>query len=100
MIFYNKNNKEQDIEKEVIIITCNCGCEEQLSIKKYEDNDYYISISSGKFYSEQRGIWKTIKNRLKNAWLCLRGKEYRLCDINITDNQLKELLHNIETMLK
>ena len=104
MIFYNSEKEDSHKQEKTIIVTCNCGCEDQINIKKYDygedDKDYYITISSGKFYSEQRGIWRTIKNRLKNAWLCLRGKEYRLCDLNVTQDQLKQLSKNIEDIIK
>lgn len=93
-----------DKDLKMIIVNCNCGCEEEIHIKRYVDdgtpNDYYITISEGKFYSLQGGILRRIGHRLKCIWRAIRGKEYLLCDINITEKQIDELIKNLEEIKK
>lgn len=87
----------EDKDISVVIANCDCGCDEELHIKRYksDDNtppDYYISLSEGKFYSKQMGIFRLIGHRLKSAWRVLRGKDYLLCDINIKEENLDKLI--------
>ena len=93
-----------DKDLKMIIVNCDCGCEEEIHIKRYVDggtpNDYYITISEGKFYSLQGGILRRIGHRLKCIWRAIRGKEYLLCDINITEQQIDELIKNLEEIKK
>lgn len=95
-------NADKDLK--MIIVNCDCGCDEEIHIKKYIDNetpdDYYITISEGKFYSLQGGILRRIGHRLKCIWRAIRGKEYLLCDINITEQQIDELIKNLEEIKK
>ena len=95
-------NADKDLK--MIIVNCDCGCDEEIHIKKYVDNetpdDYYITISEGKFYSLQGGIFHRIGHRLKCIWRAFRGKEYLLCDINITEQQIDELIKNLEEIKK
>lgn len=92
-------NADKDIKE--IIINCSCGCDEEIHIKKYigDDvipDDYFITISESKFYSKQNGILKTIKNRLKSIWRAISGKEYRLCEVNLSKTNLEELKRALE----
>lgn len=98
MVFSNK-----DDEVKMIIVNCNCGCEEAISIKKYtfdkevqEDEEYYLSILTGQFSAKQRGIFRTIGHRLKLAWKMLRGKEYLLSEIVIKKPEFEELKKKIK----
>ena len=89
------------VDKEVkqVILNCNCGCEEQISIKKYlwesDLPSYSLSISTANYYSGQRGIFKTILNRLKLCWLALRGKEYRLTELELNQEEITQLIDNL-----
>lgn len=88
-----------DKEVKQVILNCNCGCEEQISIKKYlwekDVPSYTLSISTANYYNGQRGIFKTILNRLKLCWLALRGKEYRLTDIELNQEEITEFIDNL-----
>ena len=91
--------KMQSEDKRVkqIILGCECGCEQAINIIKYiEDNDYYITITMGTFYERQRGIIKTIKQRIKASWYMLIGKEYRLCDINIKETEIDKIIESLK----
>lgn len=96
------SNADKDLK--MIIVNCDCGCDEEIHIKRYvydeTPNDYYITISGGKFYSLQGGILRRIGHRLKCIWRAIRGKEYLLCDINITEQQIDELIKNLEEIKK
>lgn len=90
MIFEGK-----DKHTKVVIVNCNCGCDEAIQIKKLvydvkDDDEYYLSILAGEFGSTQRGIFRTIGHRLKLAWKMLRGKEYLLTEIVMTKEELDE----------
>ena len=88
-----------------IIVNCDCGCDEELHIKRYkaDDNskpDYYITLCESKFYSKQVGVFRLIWYRLKNSWRVLRGKEYLLCDINITEEDIDKLISALKEIKK
>lgn len=90
MIFEGK-----DKHTKVVIVNCNCGCDEAIQIKKLvydvkDDDEYYLSILAGEFGSTQRGIFRTIGHRIKLAWKMLRGKEYLLTEIVMTKEELDE----------
>ena len=87
--------KGNDKHTEVVIVNCNCGCDEAIQIKKLvydvkDEDEYYLSILAGEFGSTQRGIFRTIGHRLKLAWKMLRGKEYLLTEIVMTKEELEE----------
>lgn len=99
MIFANA-----DKDLKMIVVNCDCGCEEEIHIKKYKyddtPSDYYISICEGKFYSMQGGLLHRIGHRLKCIWRAIRGKEYLLCDINIKEENIDELISKLEEIKK
>lgn len=87
--------KGNDKHTKVVIVNCNCGCDEAIQIKKLvydvkDDDEYYLSILAGEFGSTQRGIFRTIGHRIKLAWKMLRGKEYLLTEIVMTKEELEE----------
>lgn len=76
-----------------ILCTCGCGNGFQITFLLNEDEDFaYIDTLASGFYSGQRGIWKTIYNRIKAAWFMLRGKEYHLHEIVLSKEQWKEFV--------
>lgn len=99
MVFAIKNN-----EIKVVLVNCNCGCDETIVIKKYinddtnTDNDeYYLSILASKFYSGQdRKLFKTIAHRIKLAWKMLLGKEYLLSEIVMSKTEFDEFKKKIK----
>lgn len=100
MVFANKDN-----EIKMVLVNCNCGCDETIVIKKYindddtnTDNDeYYLSILSGKFASGQdRKLFKTIAHRIKLAWKMLLGKDYLLSEIVISKTEFDEFKKKIK----
>lgn len=92
MVFYNVN---RDGNEKIMKIECSCGCGEEIRIQKniYTDDtaDYYLSLVMMQFYAKQNGIFKTIKHRIKTAFNILRGKEYKLTDIILKEEDMKEL---------
>lgn len=98
MIFEGK-----DKHTKVVIVNCNCGCDEAIQIKKLvydvkDDDEYYLSILAGEFGSTQRGIFRTIGHRIKLAWKMLRGKEYLLTEIVMTKEELDEYKKVLEEL--
>ena len=97
MIFYDKN---KDNEK-MIIVNCDCGCEEKLSISKIDEADrFYMTLHSCQFYTKQEGIFKIIIHRIKTAFMMLLGKEYLLTDIVLTKEDINKLKDNLEDIIK
>ena len=84
--------KGEDKHTKVVVVNCNCGCDEAIQIKKLtdDDNEYYLSILAGEFGATQRGIFRTIGHRIKLAFKMLLGKEYRLTEIVMTKAELEE----------
>ncbi len=78
-----------------INILCYCGCGNgfQIIFRLKEDEDFaYMGTLTSGFYAEQRGIWRTISNRIKAAWFMLRGKEYHLHDVVLSKDQWNEFV--------
>ena len=99
MVISGKTKKE-----ELIVVNCDCGCNEGIYIIKYKEiglpNDYYIEIATTKFYSEQDKMWTKFKKRLKTIWFAIKGKEYRLCEICITDEDIDNLIKKLKEIKK
>lgn len=95
---YNKNTES------IIMANCDCGCNEEIQIKKFTDpekeisDDYYIEFLTSKFYSEQDGIFKIIKHRLKRAWCSLRGKDYQYMEIYLSKKSFEEFKSKINKL--
>lgn len=101
------NTESYDKRIRHLTVNCECGCEQAISFVRYEEKidgkpvyDYYINFSVGLFYERQRGIFKIIKNRLKICWNILRGKEYRLFDVNINKAEINKIISSLEEMKK
>ena len=71
-------------------IGCACGCS-LMRISQYEDKEgfeeVYIEQFIPNFYALQKPGWNKFKNALKMIWCIIRGKEYTLFDIVITDKK-------------
>lgn len=86
----------------VVIVNCNCGCDEAIQIKRFvfEDesinDEYYLSVLAGTFGERQRGIFKIIGHRLKLAVKMLLGKEYLLSEIVLSKDEFEELKNKLK----
>jgi hypothetical protein len=75
--------------KKEYLFTCDCGC----GIIKYtlwhEDNDEMIFIEHyvSSFYTRQNFLFGELWQRIKLAWMMLRGKEFSLYDIVISNKE-------------
>lgn len=87
-------------DEKMIIVNCDCGCDDEIHIRRWEDNDYCITIGAGKFYTQQVGILGKIKERLQHIWCAIRGKEYLLCDIYLKEEQIDELIKKLKEVRK
>lgn len=94
-------------DTKLIIINCNCGCDEEIHVKKFIDSDidesqeeYYLSIHTSKFYSNQQGILRLIGHRIKLAFKMLFGKEYLLCDLVLNKTDIDEFIKELEEIKK
>lgn len=83
--------------RQTIFCECDCGCA-TLQISKFDDN-ISIDCKESFFYSKQRGIFETIKERLKMIWCIIIGKEYRLWDITLSPGKAKELVRAINKFI-
>lgn len=81
-----------------IKIDCDCGC----SIVRVMDLDDFLTIDFlyNTFQSKQVTPTRILKNRLKMMWYALLGKEYRLHEIVVTREQLKQLAKDINENIK
>ena len=90
-------------DEKIVIVNCDCGCNQELHIKKYIDEDinnieYYITFSCSKFDEEQQTIFGIIKKRLKRAWYSLRGKDYRYFELFLNQENFRDLQDKIKNM--
>lgn len=104
MILANGNDNTK-----IIKINCDCGCDEEIEIKKFmfeneeikpEEDEYYISIHTSKFYSEQKSILKIISHRIILAFKMLFGKEYRLTEVCMKRKDIDDLIKCLEEIKK
>jgi len=77
-----------------IHVDCSCGCT-MLEISQWQEErevgEAYISQYIPSFYSLQRPGWNKFKDAVKIIWYIIRGKEYLLYDIALTEKwQIKE----------
>ena len=88
--------------EKIIIVNCNCGCNEGIYITKHKDidfsDDYYLSIVASKFYSQQMGLFKTLCNRIKMIWYIISGKNYRLCEIVLKEKDIDNLINKLQNI--
>lgn len=77
---------------------CRCGCTEGFRLNFYveEANPFVIiSTTTTGFYAKQYKPMRVIWERIKAAWFMLRGKEYRLHEIVLHEEQWKEFVEDI-----
>lgn len=94
---------------------CSCGCStlriekienftdqevKDLNINKDDQYDYSFQFYVSNFYNKQDGIFSIIKRRLKLIWYTLRGKDYLLEDLIFKKDQIKELIKDLEDIIK
>lgn len=90
-----------ETKKERIIgLTCDCGCNEGIHILKYKDpnfpDEYYLSIIESKFNGLQSGVFSKIKHRIKRILFAIIGKDYKLCEICMTEKDINDLIISLE----
>lgn len=82
--------KEKEAKKD-FSISCDCGCGSHIDFNFDTDLDWVnINLSEGIFYTEQKTIRSIIKDRIKLAWYCLRGKGFHFFDVMMTPEQWEE----------
>jgi len=77
-----------------IHVDCNCGCT-MLEISQWQEKEevgeVYISQYIPSFYALQKPGWNKFKDIVKMIWYIIRGKEYLLYDIALTEKwQIQE----------
>lgn len=77
-----------------LVVDCKCGCDNGIRIrvdKEDEDMYFFLSYTSGNFYSEQGDkLWGVIYRKLKKIWSIIRNKDYHYSDICMTKDEFKE----------
>lgn len=84
---------EADKMTKLLLVNCNCGCDEAIQLKKLKeyDDEYYLSLITSKFSAKQCGIFRTIGHRINLAWKMLRGKEYLLTEVVLNKEEFEHL---------
>ena len=89
-------------DDEVLMIKCDCGCKGlEISVLDWEEEgykSYYISMFANSFLEEQKGIFSELINRIKLAFLMLRGKKYRYNGICVTEEMFQEFKEKINKL--
>lgn len=78
-------NKEELISK--FYYECSCACGELQFTQWKDDGIVFISYNIPAFNAYQRGTWGNIASAIKIIWNVLLGREYRLYEIVIEDNE-------------
>lgn len=96
MVFYNENETCKES-----IVKCDCGCHGIEIMRIVGDDNIYISPYTDNFYSKQnKGLFKTIVNRIKNAWKMICGKEYQLEELVVNLEETDELINALQKIRK
>ena len=80
-------------DKKEMIVNCNCGCEEAAHIRiDHDDYDYYAiwTYTNGHFYSDQYGVWNSIKEKCKKIWAIIRNNDYYYSDIVMNKDEFEQ----------
>jgi hypothetical protein len=97
-VFLNK-------EKNELILTCGCNCDEALHIKidvdetEKEKTFYYISYMNSNFDRDQFGSWGIFKKKIKKIWAIIRNKDIYYSDIIMSQeefNVFKKYINDID----
>ena len=64
-------------------VSCVCGCHTIKFEKLTDDKGAWLMIYENAFYSKQGG---RVRAYLKRLWSAIRGKEYLLCEISMSDD--------------
>jgi hypothetical protein len=72
-------------------LRCDCGCGKLQFTRWEDDKDFalFIEYFYPMFYAKQQNIFSVLVERLKFVWFILRGKEYSLYDLVLTEDDLK-----------
>ena len=69
---------------------CRCGCSNGIVMQFYPDDDMLIlSLASGRFSTDQKGLFSCIKEKLKRMWFIIRNKEYSYFEIVMEKDDVK-----------
>lgn len=81
-------------EKNELIITCGCGCEDSIHFAVDPEDGYEYAVMTymnGSFYRDQEdGVLGTIKRKAKKIWAILMNKDYYYSDIRMSRADFEE----------
>lgn len=84
---YKRWKKEQDF-----YFYCTCGCNNGVVIKtETEGDEVCLSLVSDTFYSNQRGFFALLMEKLRRIWCIIRNNEYYYFDIILDKQQANHL---------
>ncbi len=95
MVFYNENKDEK-----TAIVECSCGTHGIKVMRVLGDNDIYISPYTDNFYSKQHSILGNLWFKIKRIGQIILGKEYRLEEIVLTNNDVDEFERALQEIRK
>lgn len=88
--------KEED---NVETFGCLCGCGE-IKFEKFDNNSYFLDYWYPAFYGNQKGIFRTIWERIKNAFLILSGKQFSLFEVMLTNEDVERLSNTLKNAVE
>ena len=96
MLFKGKQNL-YNTEENQIIVGCSC-CTHLIKITSFSDEpETFFEIWASNFYTKQKKpLHFRIWHRLKLIWYAIRGKEYRLEDFILDEDDIKELVKALQ----
>lgn len=93
-VFFTKDKQE-------LIVTCNCGCEEafHLKVNRDEEDDFYsvLYFMKSNFDTEYAASpWRAFKIKMRKIRCILRNKDYYYSDVILTKEDFAELKRYLE----
>ena len=89
--------------KDEVVVTCNCGCEEgvHLEVRDWNDSDgkqAFLSLMTSKFYTDQTTAFSRFCEKIKRIWCIIRNKEYCYFEIVMNENAIDEFKNFVANM--
>lgn len=76
-----------------MIMACSCGCEDSIHLKVVlgDDESYiFLSYMNGCFYSEQGGLFSSVRTKLKKICAILFNKDYYYSEVIMSKTDFLE----------
>lgn len=79
-------------QKDEVILTCKCGCDDAVHIKVIHDDLGYafLTFMNGSFYRDQCSGLDLLKRKVRKIWAILVNRDYYYSEIILSESDFEE----------